>query len=229
MMRATRPLSDRHLAWTLLAAGARNLVAAWTAMLAGSAVLLVAIGQWGDPTAVEALLSSARRILGPLTAVDCALVGLAVLIWGWCVMALLAAITLSGRGWVEVLAIGPYAMAAAAVIADRALGFDLWPHLLPVVITSLLVVPPVATVVTAWQAIRKQLVPWRVVVRAGCLWLTLSWILVWRFPVIGKAIFAVSPRFDLESILPLLIPAVLTWVVMPVALAPLSLAWNRHR
>lgn len=151
-------------------------------------------------------------------------------IWGWCTMALCATLALSGRNWIVMpLAVGVSGGGVAALIAERAFGIDLWSRMLPASVVLLLVAPPIATFVAAGLAIRGRLVSWRVIVRAGCAWLTLSLILAWRFPALGTSLLGSDGPLDLVSVLPWLAPAMLTLVVLPIPLAPVCVAWNRHR
>lgn len=59
-VRATRPLDDRHLAWTLLGAGARCLYSSWLVVLVGCAVVLLASSRWGNRVAVDAMFAALR-------------------------------------------------------------------------------------------------------------------------------------------------------------------------
>ncbi len=227
-LRATRPLGDRQLAWTLLLASLRSALAAWATTAAGLSLLGGALFLWGDREHVIKVAEGLRQALLHAKPIDLALLLVLLLAWAAAGSGLMASLVLSGRNWIiGLFAMAPTVLVVFALMAERIADFDSWRRLLPVAALLVVTVLPLATALCAWLAWRRGYLTGTALLVAGGVWAALSLALALRFPTLRAAL--ASGELPLERTLAWAAPAALSGVVLPLALAPLMLSWNRHR
>jgi hypothetical protein len=222
---ATRPVSSGALALAKLRMAARSAVATWALMLA-LAVLWVflsgtryEVGRWWER------LNVGRQPLEMWAAVGLGLVGVVALTWGQLVGGLCLGLT--GRPWVVNAVTGLYLAGAAGLSA-----VGVWTFYHPAAYDAVLVLLWVLVVLALLAKLLAAAWAVRTVYRRGLLGAaTLGWLLaVW---VVGAgALVALHylvipagpvPRHLIAAALPLAFP------LMRLTVAPLALAWDRHR
>lgn len=224
--RATRPLGDRELAHAMLLSAARACIAGWAITFAGVAAL--ALGLWGFGTAarVEEL---ARGIAAAVAAIGAGRLALAaglMVAAAWAALGVVAAVTLCGRSWLSFLAfVVPLVGVSVILIADLA-GVDVLPR------ASALIGPCGVLLLlgtaAAWTlAVRWRLLPKHGAILAALFWATSTVLLVWLLSTLFAALLVAGE--PLPGWLLLAAPGLAAAVLLPPALAPLALRWNRHR
>jgi len=223
--RARRPLGDRQLAWTFLAAGAFTVVVTWGVGVVGIGLALVGLRFIGDAALVDAALAG---VVGAFFSLPPTTIGYLVLtLFGvaWTAMGVTLSITLTGRNWV---AAGPYGLVLLAAAADRIFGVDILAPSLPWVVAGLVVVAPLVTVAIAVTAVRRGLLSGWFVVGIFAAWIADAAFFGEHLPGIVEALTVVEMG-GTERFVTLALPAALAFPVLPIVLAPLALWWNRHR
>ena len=225
--RATRPLGDHELAHALLLSAARSCAAAWAATLAGVGALALALWQFGNAARVEEL---AHAIGGAVTAIGPGRVALAICLAAaaaWAGLGMVTAIALCGRTWLSLLAyLVPIAAGTVLMIADLA-EVDLLVHVGPALVGPLGVLLPLGAAAAWTLAVRGRLASRRAAIVAALLWVASTLLLVWALPALFAGLRVAGdplPRWLL-----LAAAGLAAAVVLPPALAPLALRWNRHR
>lgn len=225
--RATRPLGDRELANVILLSAARACAASWVVTFAGVAALALGLWWFGTAARVEEL---ARGIAATVAGIGAGRVALATCLFAtaaWAALGVVAAIALCGRNWLSFLAfVTPLGAVSVILIGDMA-GFDLLAHAGPALIVPFGVLLPLGTAAAWTLAVRLRLIPVRAAMLAALLWAASTMLLVWLLPTVFAALLVAGeplPRWLL-----LAAPGLAAAVVLPPALAPLALRWNRHR
>ncbi|HEY6843904.1 MAG TPA: hypothetical protein VI391_07035 [Thermoanaerobaculia bacterium] len=211
-----RPMSDRALIAAKLRAALRSTAVTWLIVIAGTIVGLTVSGTL--PSAVESV-QRLNEVFGPARTTAVVLLVLLVFIastWKQLVQSLY--IVMTGREWLvkgsvfTVLALLAIVFPAAHFVfrSHAAVAF-LW-SLIPWIAAALVCVK---LAVAAWIAVRETRVPQLIVWNAAVF--ALFGVLVWITPEI------VVPRYLL------MLFAILAVPLVRVSVAPLALAWNRHR
>ncbi len=226
-VRATRPLSDRTLAMTLLLATFVTTAAAWLVAILTLTGVFVVTWLWGDTAKVEEIVEGLRLALQHSAPADLALAGLLMI--GFCVAAsgLPLSLVLSGRSRLTEGLAAPYVLVILGLIFERITGSDAWRRLLPYPAVMMLTMIPVASGVCAWLCYRRGHYSLRALIRGGLAFVTLAILLVFRFPFLQQAF--VPGGLPFERAVAYAAPATLSAAFLPFVLAPLMLAWNRHR
>ena len=226
-IRATRPLSDRGLALALLQAALSTTLASWLVTALGVVSALFVTRTWGDTEKVDVVLEGFRQALAHTEALDLGL-GLLLLL-SWCLAAsgVMLAVVVSGRNWLIESFAAPYALVFLGLIVERVTDYQGWREALPYLFLAVVVVAPLVTLVCAVLCHRGGHYSWRPLIRGALLYLSLATLLALRFPLLRQAF--VPGELPLERLLAFAIPAALSAAFLPFVLAPLMLAWNRHR
>jgi hypothetical protein len=225
--RATRPLGDGELAHGILLAAARAWVAASLATVAGVAALAVAIWGLGDRDGVAALGRGVAVALAEIGSARVALLALLLLAAGWAALGLVAAVSLCGRNWLSLLAfLLPLVGVSVLLIANIA-GFVLLPYVGPAVVAPLGVFLPLGAAAAWTFAVRGHLLPLRFAWLAALVW-GASAVLLAR-PLAGWCATLLAGGGPQPRWLLLAAPGLAAAVLLPPALAPLAVRWNRHR
>jgi hypothetical protein len=221
--RATRPLGDRELAHVLLLSAARACAAGWAATLTGIALLALGLWRFGNAERVEEL---ARGIGAAVAGIGTGRVALAtclVVAGAWAALGMVASIALCGRNWLSFLAyLLPIAAVSVLLIADLA-GVDLPIYAGPALIGPFGILLALGAAVAWTLAVRGHLIQLRAAILAALFWVASTILLAWSLPTLFETA---------EPLPPWILLAVPGWsaaVVLPLALAPLALRWNRHR
>ncbi len=229
MVRSTRPMSDRRLAWTLLAAAGRSWTVTWLTMVAGGALVVGGAFALGDRVVVRTMLDQAGQAVANLGAFDLVLISVVAMALGWILMGTVASVTLTGRNALfGYLILAPTVLVLLLSAINHLFSLSLWTRILPGAVTFMVGALPVLAVAVTLSSWRHGHLGGRLILRFCLVWLSLSVLLSIRLPMLNDVVFG-GLGWDLDRTLPLLIPALATWIVVPVAAAPLALAWNRHR
>jgi hypothetical protein len=226
-LRATRPLSDAKLARTLLQATFLTTLGSWLAAFSTLGLFTGGALVWGDSEKVTLILEGVRQAFAHSAAFDLALVLVLVLAFGVGTAGLMLSVVVSGRNWLAESLAAPYVLVILGLVLERAAGLDQWRRLLPFLGLGMVILAPLVTVVCAWLCYRRGHYTLRPLVRGGLLYLSLSTILVLRFPFLQQAL--APGELPLERAVALAAPAALSGAFLPFVLAPLMLSWNRHR
>ncbi len=222
-LRATLPLTNQRLAWDLLIAIQRTLGASWVVLVlsTGGALLLVGSGSRAPWMPILEAATSRPAAAG--------LAAVLALLWFWVIGGLVAALVLTGRTWVVGVGVFlPYGLLGLAFVTQRITGRDL---LQDVAVPAAISIAPTllgATLVGCFVAIRRQLLRPAPTVLSLLGLAMLGGLAAWQNPWIAR--LATTQSTDaLELSVLLLLPAFACSALLPVALAPMALAWNRHR
>jgi hypothetical protein len=218
-----RPITNWHIIRVKLATAALWLTGMWSAVVLMALAWTVSRGHLGDMTArvVQMTGGSAQA----LVLVVGLLAGLFLLSWAH--MAAGLCIGMSGRGWVSVVA-GCAACIGMLLIGSITIDYCINParnqwlsRVLPAALPTLLLLKGVS-VYLVWRALLRR----GLATRTGLVALGLAWV-VGTMALGGLALWLAPP----ESISPWLLAAgvVLAVPLARPSLAPLALAWNRHR
>ena len=148
----------------------------------------------------------------------------------WAGLGSVAAIVLCGRNWLSSLAfVLPLVAVSGLLIADFA-DFDLLGHLShagPALVVPLGVLLPLAAAAAWALAVRRSLIPARAATLAALFWAARRFCCCGCCPRSSPRLLVAGeplPRWLLA-----VAPGLAAAVVLPPALAPLALRWNRHR
>ncbi|MDA8020548.1 MAG: hypothetical protein MPN21_24180 [Thermoanaerobaculia bacterium] len=228
LFRASRPVSDTELAHTILKAGALSVIATWIAAISALGAvfaLLELTGSGGQAEAGWLILGGIAQRIGWL---DSAL-GAVGLVWiSWTMMALVTTVFLTGRNlMVAGLVVFPYALGLGAFFTSKLTEYDVNLYLFEAGAWLIGLGAIVLTMVAFLVAGRRRLLAGRTYTWAVGLWLASCSVLAWRGADSIRTI--IDSGTALEAGLLLLAPGALALSVAPLALAPLAVAWNRHR
>jgi hypothetical protein len=149
-----------------------------------------------------------------------------VLAVAWAMLGLVTAATLCGRAWVVGLGyVLPFVGVGAIVVADST-SYELFARAVPVAVASFGVALPLVTIAAWAVAIRGRLLSLRAAVLAAAIGAGGTALLVRLLPGLGAAFGVGGPW---PPALLLAAPGIVAAVLLPHALAPLALRWNRHR
>jgi hypothetical protein len=139
---------------------------------------------------------------------------------------MVASIALCGRHWLSFLAyLLPITAVSVLLIADLA-GVDLLAHVGPVLIGPFGVLLTLGAAAAWTLAVRGRLIPLRAAILAALFWAASTLLLARLLPTVFAPFLEAGP---LPRWLLLAAPGLAAAVVLPLALAPLALRWNRHR
>jgi hypothetical protein len=225
--RATRPLGDRELANVILISAMRACAAAWLVTLASVATLAVGLWRFGPTARVEEIVRAIGTALAEIGAGRVALATCLVAAAGWAALGMVAAIALCGRNWLSMLIfVLPLVVVSAIMIADLA-DVDLLARAGPTLIVPLGVLVPLGAAAAWTLAVRSRLVPVRAATLAALAWAAGTMLLAWLLSTLFAALLVPGepwPRWLL-----LAATGLAAALVLPPAVAPLALRWNRHR
>jgi hypothetical protein len=222
--RATRPLGDRELANAVLLSAMRACAAGWAATFAGVAALGLGLWTFGNAARVEELARALGAAVGGFGAGRVALATCLAVAAAWAALGLVAAIALCGRNWLSSLAyVLPISAVSVILIADLA-GVDLLVHAGPALIGPFGVLLTLGAAAAWTLAVRGRLIPVRAAMLAALVWTASTTLLARLMPTLFAAPGETLPRWLL-----LAAPGLAAAVLLPPALAPLALRWNRHR
>jgi hypothetical protein len=219
--RATRPLSDADMAWTVLrvAAGSALMAAAVGFVLAGSASL---IDQLFARTPLQ--LSDLRwPSLGTLTGLPAAVVCLLLTtLIGGTLLGLAASLVLAGRWWLVMLVyVGSVGGLLFNAVLPQLAGDDVASDVRVGLVALLAAACVMGTIWTHASARRHGLIPDSIRPLGLLTWAVSAAVLLGTLWFTGLAV-------DVPGRL-VLIVAVTSLSAAPLACAPLALFWNRHR
>jgi hypothetical protein len=224
--RATRPLDDRALAHALLLAASRAAAAGVAIVAAGTALLWLLLWLFGEARLVEALLGTVGSAVARIGAGGAVLLAGLVVLGGWSMLGIVAAATLCGRAWVVTLGyVVPLSAVSAIVVADVT-NIELLATGARVALLAFGIVLPLAAA-TAWvAAVRGRLLGARGAIAAAVAWAAAT-------ALLERQLLALGGTFGMGSPWPFsfwfLAPGLAAAALLPPALAPLALRWNRHR
>lgn len=225
--RATRPLGDRELAHAILLSAARTWAAGLAATLASITALALGLWRFGNAARVEEL---ARGIADAVAGIGAGRVALATglgVAAAWAALGMVVAITLCGRNWLSLLAyVVPITAVSVIFIADVA-DVDLLDRAGPALIGPFGVVLTLGAAAAWVLAVRGRLLPLRAAMLAALSWVAGTVLLVRLMPTLFAALLVAGGSLPGWALLTA--PGLAAAVVMPPALAPLALRWNRHR
>jgi len=225
--RATRPLGDRALAHAILLSAVRTWAAGLVATLAGMAALTLGLWRFGNAARVEEI---ARAIADAVAAIGPGRVGLAIcleVVAAWAALGMVVAITLCGRNWLSLLAyVVPIAAVSVIFVADLA-DVDVLDRAGPALIGPFGVLLPLGAAAAWTLAVRGRLIPARAAIVAALFWVAFTVLLVRLIPTLFAALLVAGDSLPGWALLAA--PGLAAAVVLPPALAPLALRWNRHR
>ena len=222
--RATLPIGNRDLAWTLLLAIQRTLACAWIVLIAVSSLVVLTFAAKDARMPLASFLEAA--INRPSTVLVVA--GLALL-WSWLVGGLVATLVLTGRN--SVIGLGvftPYAVIGVTSVAQRVTGRDIFTTVATPVALSLAPALLLATIVAVVVALRHHLLELAPTLGA----MTLLAFLGLSAGQHLQEITQLHPGGSLNAmdmLTTFALPAFACSALLPVALAPIALGWNRHR
>lgn len=227
--RARRPLRDDQLAKACFAGATLTLIATW---LAGAVSVASALLVWrvvGDAAVVDAQIANGLHAFASLPPQTVLQTALGVLGLTWTVMGTILALTLAGRNWVTgALAVIPVGLVGGDLVGHAALGVDVLTSVLPVIGAGLLAAAPIATIAFAAMAWKRGFLSTRLLGALASGWLLGA--MIWDVSLVSTLADLADARFTgLERLLALASPAALCLPILPVALAPLAVQWNRHR
>lgn len=218
---AGRPMTSWDLAMAKVRCATVSALATW-------ALTLLVVGLWLLTSATDGhrhgTLGSLLLLHGPPRAALCALAGLVVImIWSWRAGVCALFLGLSGRIWLGWVAAGLFFVQVGAVLylrAHPALAREV-ARLLPDPALALAILKLMLAAFVFWLLRRKNLASGRALAKVAGGWIVaavaLCAVLIWLLPP------ALAPARGVVAAVVLLIP-----LVRP-SLAPLALAWNRHR
>ncbi len=222
---ATRPMTGAGLIWAKMKAAAISVAVVWGMTLAAVVLMLLLTGSWG------ALAGQWNSRTGDFSAVrKAAIVTLGVVFLPtatWKPMIANMFLGLAGRNWVY--AVGAIVIGSALVLV---IPIGCWVYMHPEYHADLLAAVPWALelaaalklLLGAWLVrvvIRRRLIQTRLIKRLLAVWLLtaagLTGLLCWLVP------HGLAPWHLVTACVVLALPLV------RISLAPLALAWNRHR
>ena len=229
VFRASRPLSDQGIAYSVLAAGGLNIAAIWLAAAVAIVVILGTVdlflgggGQlantWAQvkaPYLELGWMESAFRVAGNL-------------LFSWVNMALVATVFLTGRNKIVAMLIFlPYLAGGTSLIVFAIMGSEAVANFFVAGSWAVGTGGLVLTVAAFWAAARRRVITQRLMLFAGVFWLVA---VVAYLAIQADKIRAILASGFAVEITPLVtVPGLLALTVAPLALAPLALSWNRHR
>jgi hypothetical protein len=235
---ATRPLTSGALVMAKLQMAALSTLAAWGVMLLFIAVWLLTPAREGDRSGTLAALL--LRHCSPKTGVTLLLGLIALIGWTWMNQVQGLFILLSGRRWlIYGYPAAVYGLLLAAFLAffhwdsgerDRALAHAV-PHLAPWLVGAAVTLKAVAAGWALQMLHRRRLASARALAGLAAVWVLLAIGLfallsgaTWEGDLAGFGVppSLLTPRY-LAAAAALFVP------LTRLALAPLALAWNRHR
>lgn len=211
----------------ILLSAARACAAGWATVLAGVAVLVLGLWRFGNSLRVEQLAGDIGAVVAGIGAGRVALALCLAVAAAWAALGVVAAIALCGRNWLSSLAYVVPLVAAAAIMVAGFAGVDLLVQVGPAVIGPFGVLLPVGAAAAWTMAVRGRLMPLRAAIVAALFWAASTMLLVRLLPALFAALLVAGdalPRWALMAA-----PGLAAAVVLPLALAPLALRWNRHR
>lgn len=229
--RASRPLSDGQLAGVLLKVGLASLLSAWLTALACFGAVLFALRQWGEARLVDELWHSLSAALEPFDLTTRVALLFLLLAVGWMNMGLVTAIFLTGRHWIAWLLVEiPYGLAVVYLILNAFQPAG-WVEILEWIAQAApwifgavaLAVPPLAYGTARRLRLVHSAAPW---IALGVWLLAVALLGIHQREWIAQAL---SSGLALERAVLVLGLGLLALLTAPPALAPLAVAWNRHR
>lgn len=225
--RATRPLGDRELAHAILLSAVRTWAAGLAATLGGIAALTLGLWRFGNAARAEEI---ARAIADAVAGIGAGRVALTIclaVVAAWAALGMVVAITLCGRNWLSLLAyVVPIAAVSVIFVADL-VDVDVLDRAGPALIGPLGVLLPLGAAAAWTLAVRGRLIPARAAILAAVFWAAGTVLLVRLMPTLFAALLVAGESLPGWALLAA--PGLAAAVVLPLALAPLALRWNRHR
>ncbi len=222
---STRPMTGTGLIWAKMKAAAIGAAVAWGMTLAAVVLMVLLTGAWAELAGQWNLLTKDFSAVQKAASV---VLGVVLLLGStWKSMLVNLFLGLAGRTWVMSVAVLVFVLAMAAAIP---LGYwvfmhpeyhaDLWTAA-PWLLASAAVLKLFVGGWLGHAVVRRHLVPARFMIRLLAGWvLTVGGLIVllcWLVPG------SLAPWYLLAACVVLLMPLV------RISLAPLALAWNRHR
>ena len=222
---ATRPMTCAGLIWAKMMEAAIGTVVVWGMTLAAVVLMVLLTGSWAELAGQWNILTECLSGVQKAALVPLGVVLLLAATWRMMIVNLF--LGLAGRGWVRI--VGAFAMGSAVVAAVL---LACWLFMHPEYRDVLLAAAPWAVGWAAalkllvggwlvWLIVRRRLVQARLTARLLAAWLLtaagLTGLLCWLVPH-GLAPWYLAPAC-----------VVLAMPLVRISLAPLALAWNRHR
>ena len=206
-----------------------SLLATWVVSIAMSASILGALDLFADGGGrLEAAWLAVQHTVESSGVVDVLFVTFELLIINWANMALVATVFLTGRnGLVVFLCVVPYVFGVLFLIFHKTIGLDMLATLFTAGSWGFSFGALALTIAAFILARRRGLIDGRLQAVAFGLWLTAGVAFAWRGA--DRVSTIIESGVGMERALLVIGPGLLALAVAPLALAPLAVAWNRHR
>jgi hypothetical protein len=211
---ATRPLTDRQLAATLLKVAAWTVLISWAVWVVPSAIVAGLLAVTGNPPQ-SLMITQLQWWYLPVTLLGC-----------WITVSVSASCIATGRAVLPATLFALFIVAAVALLlVAKSLDRESQARMYSVIRIVCGLGFGCLTLFGMIAARRRSLIAARVLAIAGCVWLGICAVIVAECLRVSYSV--VSSIATASTIVLLIGVAALS--VAPLALAPLAIAWNRHR